>query len=137
MIKRSLITYLLILLGITWTLSLKSQDIDSVICLKTSQVKFLLLEKIDADFLRKDTTSKQVTIRSLNRIVLKQADIISNNEMSFKLKDTIIERWRMSYDKLSDLNIKSEKKLRFYKSTTFVFGCMTVTFAGLFLAFFK
>lgn len=130
MIKRSLILSLLILGNIIWIPCLKAQDSDSIVCLTTQRLDYLLLEQIDAHELRKDTTFKADKIKDQNRVILFQSRIIDNNNMLVNLKDTIISKQVSDYNLLSKKFIKQQKHLKFFKGTTLGLGIIVT---GLFL----
>lgn len=83
--------------------------------------------------LRKDTTFKGDKIRQLNRIILKQLDVIDNNQSVVILKDTIISKCKADYARMSLSLSKKDKKLSLFRSGTIIFGCTTLILTGLIL----
>lgn len=126
MTKRSLKTLLLFLGNIIWIVSLKAQASDSSVILNNKEIDYFISHQLDAQFLRKDTTFKGQELRGLNTIVLKQANIISNNESVLTIKNKEVTERQTALDNLSSKYIKQGKSLSFFKNTTAIFLCVTI-----------
>jgi hypothetical protein len=125
--------------GGMWIACLRCQPISppDTLCLTYKQVDYFLCQDVDAKMLRKDTTFKGDKIRQLNRIILKQTDIIDNNQEVVNLKDIIISKWKSDYIKISLKLEKKDKKLSLFRGGTIIFGCTTLILTGVILLLVK
>lgn len=86
----------------------------------------MILEQVDAQFLRKDTALKAEKISSLNKIILKQADSQSKTESIVKLKDSALKDSQKAFNGLSDMFKKESSKKVIWRNTSVILGSISI-----------
>ena len=126
----------LLVIGI-WTACIAQTTNDSITCIETKKVDYLLEWRLRAKSLMNDTSIMGNEIRLGDEIIEVKDRQISNLGDVITLKDTVINKQRVSYLDLVDKYAKKEKRIRFYKTTTVTFISTTAILILVFVALFK
>lgn len=126
----------LLVIGI-WTACIAQTPNDSITCLETKKVDYLLEWRLRAISLQSDTLVMAKELRGADAIIEHKDRQISNLGDVITLKDTVINKQRVSYLDLVDKYAKKEKRVRFYKTTTVTFISTTAILILVFVALFK
>jgi len=126
----------LLVIGI-WTACIAQIPNDTITCLETKKVDYLLEWRLRAKSLMVDTFIMAKELRGCDAIGEQKDRQISNLGDVLIIKDTVINKQRVSYLDLVDKYAKKEKRLKFYKTTTVTFLSTTAILILVFIALFK
>ncbi len=105
---------------------------DSITCLETKKVDFLIEWHLRAKSLMNDTMIAEQEIKGLDAIIRYKDDQISGMGHELDLKDTIISKNHAYILKLYKQSENKDRKIKLFKNTTVIFGSISLILLGLF-----
>lgn len=106
---------------------------DSIVCLTNRQADFFILQHLDAQYLRIDTTKKADQIVILSELLSNKRFEAENINLKFKNKASELLDLNKVNVNLTEKTAKCERKLRLFKNTTLIFGSISVILIGILL----